>query len=646
MPRSLHALRVATIGLLAAALVVTLGLGQGTATAWPGDPDGSWGSCGLQTVTVTKGVQSRATGVVLDPSGSYVVGGHVGPRALVARFLADGRLDPAFGSGGSASVELGTDAEFEAVARQMDGKVLAVGSRTSDGETDSLIVRMTSAGAVDPGFHSGTIIKDFGTGDQLDAVQMQLNGAVVVAGSAGATGIVARLSSDGTWDATFHGDGARTDLPLTVDALALQPDGKIVIGGRTAGADFALMRLNGDGTTDETFGGPGGVVTDLGGYDGVTALAIDADGDVLATGFGHGAKGAGHTIVRRYAPDGTLDPTFHATDRAFGLDDDPAAIVARPDGKILVAGNSAVADDNDVLLLRLNGDGTRDGTFGITGISDQDAGSSPIVGDALVRSDGRVLVVGSVRVSGRRQLALIRSQTDTATDPRPAQGFVITGAGALSGFSAGCPAKPAAAASNPTWPGQDVARGVAVMPGGRGLVLEGTGALHPFRFGDGSVSGMTVKGAAVWRGDAARGVAIVPEGTGGYVVDKYGRLHAFRIGSGPTPPLPTGTPSWPGLDMARGVALLPNGVGGYELDKSGGLHAFGGAPNARAGAPAWPGQDRARGVTILPDGSGGWVVDSTGHLFPFGIGDNPAPVAPVGAPIWTVPTARGVAALP
>jgi hypothetical protein len=87
-------------------------------------------------------------------------------------------------------------------------------------------------------------------------------------------------------------------------------------------------------------------------------------------------------------------------------------------------------------------------------------------------------------------------------------------------------------------------------------------------------------------------------------------------------------------------------VGGYELDKSGGLHAFGGAPNARAGAPAWPGQDRARGVTILPDGSGGWVVDSTGHLFPFGIGDNPAPVAPVGAPIWTVPTARGVAALP
>ncbi len=646
MPRSLHVPRVATIGLLAAGLVTTVGLGAGTATAWPGDPDGSWGSCGLQAVTVTKGVESGATSVVLDASSNYMVGGRVGPRALIARFLTDGTFDPSFGSDGRATVESGTAARFDAVARQMDGKVLAVGSRTSAGGTDSVIVRMTAAGVVDPTFQSGTIIKDFGGDDRLDAVKMQLNGAVVVAGSSGTTGIVARLSGNGTWDATFHGDGARTDLPLTVAALALQPDGKIVIGGRSAADDFALMRLDADGTTDETFGGPGGVITDLGGYDGITALALDADGNVLATGFGHGAKGAGHTIVRRYGPDGTLDPTFHATDRAFGLDDDPAAIVARPDGKILVAGNSAVGDDNDVVLLRLNGDGTRDGTFGITGVSLQDAGSSTVVGSAVVRSNGRVLVVGSVRVSGRRQLALLRSQTDTATGPRPAQGFVLTGAGALSGFSAGCPAKPAAPASNPTWPGRDVARGLAVLPGGRGLVLEGTGVLHPFRFGDGSVSDLTVRGAAVWRGDTARGVAVVPEGTGGYVVDKAGGLHAFRIGAGSKPALPTGTPSWPGQDMARGIALLPNGVGGYVLDKSGGLHAFGGAANARAGAPAWPGQDRARGVTILPDGSGGWVVDSTGHLFPFGIGNNPAPVAPVGAPTWTAPTARGVAALP
>ncbi len=638
---------VAMVGLLVAGTAAVVGLGGGTASAWPGDPDGTWGSCGLESVTITKSVESAASSVVLDPAGSYVVGGHVGPRALVARFLADGTLDPSFGAGGRASVGPGTDAGFAAVARQMDGKVVAVGSRTADASVDSLVVRMTADGAVDPTFHSGgTFIRDFGGTDRLAAVQMQLNGSIVVGGTTGTQGVVARLTTSGGLDPTFHGDGARTDLPLTVQALALQADGKIVIGGQSAGQDFALMRLNPDGTTDASFGGANGVVDDLGGYDSVSAIAIDADGNVLAVGTGHGAKGAGHTIVRRYTPVGTLDPAFHAIDRAYGQNDMPVAVLARPDGKVMVAGNSAVGSDNDVVLLRFNADGTRDDTFGITGVSYQDAGSSPVVGDAVLRSNGRALVVGSLRVGGRDQLALLRYQTDAATDPRPAQGFVLDGTGGLSGVSAGCSAKPAAAAGLTRWTGKDVARGVAVMPGGRGLVLEGTGALHPFSFGDGSVTGLTVKGNAVWNRDMARGVAIVPEGTGGYVVDQTGALHAFRIGAGPKPAIPTGVTVWPGRDFARGIALLPNGMGGYTLDAAGGLHPFGGAANARAGAPSWPGQDKARGVTILPDGSGGWVVDSLGHLYPFGIGDNPKPVAPVGAPTWTVATARGVAALP
>jgi uncharacterized delta-60 repeat protein len=633
---------------LAVATVTVVGADAAPAPAWPGDPDGSFASCGQKSIDITAGEPSEAAGVLMDADGSAVVAGWVGTRGLVARFTATGTLDDSFATGGKKTVGLGSDAEFAALARQADGKIVAVGSRTSGSSVDSLIARVTTAGQLDPSFHAtGTLVDSHGAGDRLTAVRVQANGAILVGGSDGDEGFVARVSANGTPDATFSGDGERTGLPLTVAAMVQQPDGKIVVGGHTPDDDFALLRLNSDGTTDDGFGGTDGVAADLGGVDAVTALALDADGNVVAAGFGHGPSGKGHTIVRRYDATGTLDDDFAVTDRAFGLNDRPASVLVRGDGKVLVTGNSKVGTDNDVVLLQLNSDGTRDASFGIGGISLLDAGTYPVANDAARRADGRVLVAGSLRVAGRPRLALFRYQTDAATAARPAQGFVVDGTGALHGFAAGCTAKPATPGGNTKWPGKDTARGVALLTGGRGIVLEADGDLHPFRFGDGSVTNLAVSGNTRWPGkDSARGIAVVPEGTGGYVVNREGGLSAFRIGTGSRPPIPTGLTKWPGKDFARGVALLPNGEGGYVLDANGGLHPFGGAPKARAGAPSWPGQDRARGVAIAPDGSGGWVLDSLGNLYAFGIGTNPKPPAATGNPVWPGPIARGVAALP
>jgi uncharacterized delta-60 repeat protein len=380
----------------------------------------------------------------------------------------------------------------------------------------------------------------------------------------------------------------------------------------------------------------------------VTALALDADGRVVAVGYGDGPAGSAHTIVRRYQADGTRDTDFQGTNRAFGLGDAPVGVVVRADGKIVVAANSKVGTDNDVLLLRLNDDGTRDQSYGIGGVSLADAGARPVAGDLVVRSDGRVVVAGSLHTGGMRVLALLRYQGDTATAPRPTQGYVIDAHGAPHAFTAGCATKPPRPVGFPRWPGVDVARGVALLPGGRGLVVDPSGLLYGFRVGDGSASGWPVTGNTKWPGqDVARGVAVVPEGTGGYVVHRNGRLYAFRIGGGPKPAVPSGTPVWLGQDFARGVALLPNGAGGYVLDASGGLHPFGGAPAASRRSPSWPGQDVARGVTIAPDGSGGWIVDAYGRLHAFGIGGNAKPPTPTNGPAWPgVKTARGVAALP
>jgi uncharacterized delta-60 repeat protein len=478
-------------------------------------------------------------------------------------------------------------------------------------------------------------------------VQTQPNGKIVVGATAGSSGAVLRLNGTGTVDSAFDGDGRRIGLPMTVQALVLQPDGKIVVGGN-AGDDFALMRLLPDGSTDTSFGGPTGVRTDLGGVDGITALALDADGRIVAAGSGHGPTSGSHTIVRRYNADGTRDMSFQNTDRAFGLDDAPVGVVIRADGKIVVAANSKVGNDNDLLVLRLSVDGSRDQSFGIGGVSLTDAGSRPLAGDLVVRPDGRVVVVGSLHSGGARQLALVRFQGDTATAPRPAQGYVVDGYGGPLGFSAACSSKPPRPAGNPYWPGWDIVRGIAVLPGGRGIEVDGFGGLHSFRFGDGYSAPLPMSGNAFWANqDVARGVAVVPEGTGGFVLHRSGGLHAFRIGSAAKPKVPTGLPSWPGQDFARGLALLPNGAGGYVLDATGRLHPFGGAPAAGVGVPSWPGQDVARGVAIAPDGSGGWIVDAYGGMHAFGIGGNPKPPAAVGGPVWPgFKIARGVAALP
>jgi uncharacterized delta-60 repeat protein len=631
---------------LAVAAVTAVGLDAAPAPAWPGDPDGTFASCGQKSIDITAGEPSEATGVLVDADGSAFVSGWVGASGLVAKFTPTGTLDDTFATGGKKSVGLGSDTEFAALARQFDGKLVAVGFRTSGSSVDSLIARVTTAGQLDASFHgTGTLIDSHGADDRLNAVRVQSNGAIVVGGTDGDEGFVARVSTNGTPDASFSGDGQRTGLPLTVAAMALQADGKVVVGGRTADDDFALLRLNTDGTTDDTFGGTDGVVDDLGGVDAVTALALDADGNVVATGFGHGPSGGAHTIVRRYTPGGTLDDEFTATDRAFGMSDRPASVVVRSDGKVVVTGNSKVGNDNDVVLLQLNADGTRDPAFGIGGVSLLDAGTFPIANDAARRADGRMLVAGSLRVSGRPRLALFRYQGDASTAARPTQGFVVDGTGALHGFMSGCSTKPATPGGNTKWPGKDTARGVALLTGGRGIVVEADGDLHPFRFGDGSVTNLQVSGNTTWPGkDTARGIAIVPEGTGGYVVSKTGSVSAFRIGTGTRPPIPTGLTKWT-KDFARGIALLPNGEGGYTLDANGGLHPFGGAPQARGG-PAWPGVDRARGVAIAPDGSGGWVLDSLGNLHPFGIGTNAKPAGTTGNPVWPGPIARGVAALP
>lgn len=630
------------------ALLVPLAAPAG---AWPGDPDGTFGSCGVRTVDASPGASSALRAAATTPSGAVVGAGAGGDRGLIVRLTGIGVPDATFAASGVRLVSFGTPARFDAVAATASGGAVAVGRRTVTPETDTVVARVDDAGKLDPTFHgSGKVSVDVGGSDSATAVAVGGDGSVYVGGNAGSGGYVLHYTAAGALDPAWSGDGRATGLPLSVRALALAPDGSVLVGGATTPApgDWRILRLGTGGTVDATFGGASGRTVDLGGQDAVTALARRSDGSVVAAGVGVGAAGAGRTVVRGFLADGTDDPTFTSFVERFGADDLPVSVGAQSDGTILLAANSAVGSDNDVVLARLDSDGAPDPDFGIDGATVWDLGRRSRVGGAVAVPGQKPIAVGSVRVAGRDTAAVLRYQDDGSAAGIPVQGFTTDAFGGVHPWSVGCLGGPTGVTGTPYWSGWDIVRGSAALPGGRGIEVDAYGAVHGFTWGDTPAGQKPVaKGTPYWPGwDIVRGVAVLPDGSGGYELDGLGGLHPFAIGSGTPPPVPKGTPYWSGLDIARGLALMPDGQGGYVVDGTGRIYRFGGAPAVNAGSPSWPGQDVVRGIVVSPDGSGGWILDAFGGLHPFGTGGDRPPGTPLGAPSWGSALARGASALP
>jgi uncharacterized delta-60 repeat protein len=266
-----------------------------------------------------------------------------------------------------------------------------------------------SAGALDPAFGKGgkvLVAPPADAGEWPGAQAVQPDGKIVIAGTAaparnGYAILLLRFLPDGTLDPSF-GTGGRvwSDLvtlatPLTgavvgdaalgsssASAVAIQPDGRIVVGGSTqsgASTAFAVMRYLSDGRPDESFGSGGLTVTDFdqSTNDGVGGLVLLPDGRILAAGAGGGAA-----ALARYRPDGALDPTFGparngtVTTGNRGLLN-ALSFGAEPGGKLLVAGQAGTSGGPfDFGVARFSGDGVLDDSFGDRGIVATDVGST------------------------------------------------------------------------------------------------------------------------------------------------------------------------------------------------------------------------------------------------------------------------------
>jgi uncharacterized delta-60 repeat protein len=331
-------------------------------------PDGTWDSGGKQTHGISPGSYELAYALTVQPDGKLLVAGELSSpdntssNAFVTRFRADGRVDTGFGKQGTIHpayiFSQPTSRGARAFALQPDGKIVMAGySDIGSGfNADFLVARWHSNGAPDFNFGLGGFrpVGFPGNGDDYGtALALAPGGKIVVAGNVwnGSRQVwgVARLTSTGQPDPTFDSDGLFSfglDVSNAVNAVAVQPDGKILVAGHIGG-DFAVARLAENGSLDASFGQGGFAINDLGGTNVVNALALAANGWIYAAGS-RLQNGNEDMALAQFTPEGALascpDPanchnwpsgTFFMN---WGISDTAYALDLRSDNQLVAAG--------------------------------------------------------------------------------------------------------------------------------------------------------------------------------------------------------------------------------------------------------------------------------------------------------------------
>jgi uncharacterized delta-60 repeat protein len=329
----------------------------------------------------------------------------------VARYNADGSLDATFGALGQVGTHLGGIEVAYAVTVQPDQRILVAGSANAPDQM--FVVRYLANGFLDPSFGTGGVVRPtLPGGPTAFAVRVDGLGRVLLAGPSGlgpTQFTVVRLGSNGTVDTDFGVLGVAMVDPSGNGTggylydMELQPDGAVVATGYTVpdgvNIQVAVCRFQASGAPDGTFGTGGCTRTDVGpGTDVGWGVAIQADGKIVIGGYGNLA-GTNDLLALRYTTNGVLDSSFGLGGIATsGLPsaDEGRTLVVQADGNVVVGGF-----DGDFLLARLTPGGILDSTFGTGGVVRTDVGAAEELHQVLVSEPGRLLAVG--RSDGTQQ---------------------------------------------------------------------------------------------------------------------------------------------------------------------------------------------------------------------------------------------------
>jgi uncharacterized delta-60 repeat protein len=410
-----------------------------------------------ENIITTQNTNDRAESVAIQPDGKIVAAGGSNDQFAVVRLNANFSIDTAFGTNGRVTTPIGSYAWAHQIAVQTDGKIVATGYGSGDGNSaDFVVVRYDANGSLDTSFDGdGKVTTDFGffQGNALYDTAIQADGKIVAAGEVrtfaafdwGSDFVLLRYNSDGSPDTTFgSGTGkVRTDMGSRGEqarAVAIQPDGKIVVAGESSDQDdnsccFALARYNVDGSLDATFGVGGRVITGSLGISGAASdVVIQPDGKIVAAGNSNEVNYPnGGFAVYRYNSNGSLDTSFDGDGRVITPIGSSIAFATtvriQPDGKIVAAGFSIDGSyRNEFAVVRYNGDGSLDTTFDGDGIvTTQTSQQDEVYFSSVIQPDGKIIVAGSRSInSNETGFALIRYNGNGSLDTTFGAGGVVT----------------------------------------------------------------------------------------------------------------------------------------------------------------------------------------------------------------------------
>ena len=348
----------------------TFGDGGRAISGWSGSID-------LPYWKIQEAVFGRAFDVDMQRGGRILLTGALasGEAFALARHERDGALDATFGDRGvvitrfanrSVAYDAAIDDRGRIVAAGTTGRDVYTANSFYDGQpgTEFALARYGPDGAVDPSFGSaGKVQTPFSQHGpaQANAVAIQPDGLIMVAGSAGKSLALARYLPDGSLDSSFSSDGKLlvgvVDDPTlqTASGVALVAHGRIVVGGLACSrrvCNVFVARFEGSGAPDPSFGS-GGVELVQADMTRASNLVVQSDGKLVI--------GAG-PFLYRFEPDGSLDPSF-SDDGILPLRQGASGIAIAADGSILVAGPGR-REPSEFSLSRFDPAGVSDTEFG------------------------------------------------------------------------------------------------------------------------------------------------------------------------------------------------------------------------------------------------------------------------------------------
>ncbi|HEX6181397.1 MAG TPA: hypothetical protein VFZ47_09130, partial [Chitinophagaceae bacterium] len=298
----------------------------------------------------------------------------------ITRYNPDGSLDATFGDNGKVQTPFlydGTNssAGISSVLLLPDGKFIATGYADAGGRNFGFaLARYTANGVLDPSFGIGGKVQTPFPYDGVNSMALsrssalQSDGKIVMAGYYDGDALfppnergfaLARYNTDGSLDATFDGDGKvqtafffdATQSNALAYSVVIQSDGKILAAGmanvKAYNPAFAVTRYNPDGSLDASFGNNGKVQTPFSysadeTYASSYTAALQSDGKLIAAGSANSGYGSSYALVR-YNLDGSLDISFDGDGKVVDSlrtgSTNLNTTAVQSDGKILSAGS-------------------------------------------------------------------------------------------------------------------------------------------------------------------------------------------------------------------------------------------------------------------------------------------------------------------